>query len=105
MVQGAVSKKQAKKDYAAAFQAVQAVLFKDWNPLGIEDESDAHGAYKAFAAQVVFLAKTGASGADIAGHLAHLGIKQLGLSAKAPKHRSRCKKSGEAVVRTFKKRK
>src|SRR5665213_1466766 len=96
-------KKQAKKDYNEAFQAVQVILLKHWDPLGIKDRPDALDDYDPYVGQVVFLAKTGASTADIAGHLAHIETSQMGLSGKAPKHLSRSKKSGEMVAAYFRK--
>jgi hypothetical protein len=98
------SKKQAKKDYDQAFKAVRTILLKHWDPLGIKDDADALDDYDPNVSQVVFLAKTGASVADISGHLAHLETSQMGLSGKGAKHSSRCKKSGEMVVEYFRKR-
>jgi hypothetical protein len=95
------AKKEAQKDYHAAFQAVQAILLKQWNPLGIKAKPGALNGYEPYVSQVVFLAKTGASTADIAGHLAHLESTQLGLPKKAPGRLARCKRSGEAVVQYF----
>jgi hypothetical protein len=102
MAKGTDPKKRAERDYHEVFQAVRSILLKTWDPLGVKDH--APGGYDAYAAQVVFLAKTGASVADIGGHLAHLETSQMGLSGKAAERGLRCKKSGEAVVRYFKKR-
>ena len=96
-----VAKKQAQKDYHAAFQALQAILLKHWNPLGIKAKPGVLNGYEPYVSQVVFLAKTGASAADIAGHLAHLETTQLALPKKAPGRLARCKKSGDAVINYF----
>ncbi|HTA17022.1 MAG TPA: GNAT family N-acetyltransferase [bacterium] len=95
------AKKEAQRDYHAAFQAVQAILLKHWNPLGIKAKPGALNGYEPYVSQVVFLAKTGASAADIAGHLAHLESTQLALPKKAPGRPARCKKSGRAVTDHF----
>ena len=99
------TKKQAKKGYDEAFKAVQAILLKHWDPIGHPDSKTQPDEYDSYVSQVVFLAKTGASVADISGHLAHLETSQMGLSGKGAKHWSRCKKSGEMVVGYFKNRK
>lgn len=104
MEKKAASRKRAKKEYDEVFQAVQAILLRYWNPLGIQSASDALKTYGPYASQLVFLAKTGASVADLAGHLAHLETRQLGLSTKTAKDRARREKSGQAVVRYFRHR-
>jgi hypothetical protein len=94
-------REEAQKDHRAAFQAVQAILLKHWNPLGIKAKRGVLNGYEPYVSQVVFLAKTGASAGDIAGHLAHLETTQLGLPKKAPGRPARRKKSGEAVAQYF----
>jgi hypothetical protein len=96
-----VSRKRAKQNYGEVFQAVQAILLNYWNPLDVKSESAALKAYGPYASQLVFLARTGASAADLAGHLAHLETKQLGLSARTAKDRARREKSGQAVAQYF----
>lgn len=95
------ARKEAQKGYQAAFKAVQLILLKHWNPLGITAKPGVPNGYEPYVSQVVFLAKTGASSADIAGHLAHLETTQLGLPKKAPGRPDRCEKSGRAVVDYF----
>jgi hypothetical protein len=59
--------------------AVKALLWEEWDPIGVNDMPEAHGEYDTYAEQVYVMLARGADAEEIARHLIWVVIEYMGL--------------------------
>jgi len=64
--------------------AIQAILLREWDPIGVADEPRAKDEYDAYIGGVYRLLASGASAEAVAAHLSRLEATKMGLSASSP---------------------
>lgn len=72
--------KQPKSDAAKLCQLVDEILWRMWDPLGINDEENCRGEYQSYAYMVAGILERGADKHEIVEYLAQVQSEEMGLS-------------------------
>ena len=64
--------------------AIQAILLREWDPIGVADVPSAHDEYDAYVGGVYRLLASGASAEAVAAHLSRLEATKMGLTSGSP---------------------
>ena len=70
-----------RRDLRLFQRAVEAVLIREWDPLGVGDSEFAQDEYDSYAPVICRLVWEGANEATLVAHLAQLQVQAMGLSA------------------------
>ena len=65
-------------------EAINDVLLRTWDPIGIQDEPHAKAEYSQYVARVYRLLASGAMDAEIARTLERIEVEEMGVPASAP---------------------
>lgn len=68
------------KSKAALFEAVELVLWNDWDPIGVNDIPAARGEYSSYVPSVVRLLEDGADVLKLSEHLHSIERVSMGIS-------------------------
>ena len=64
---------------SSELEAIKALLWEEWDPIGVNDDSDAFGEYDSYADQVYSMLARGADSEEIARHLSWVVHTLIGL--------------------------
>lgn len=78
--------KQPKSDAAKLCQLVDEILWRMWDPLGINDEENCRDEYQSYAYIVAGMLGHGADKHEIAEYLAQVQSEAMGLSGMDKRH-------------------
>jgi hypothetical protein len=68
-------------------RAVNRILFEHWDPLGVREAEGPEDEYLSYVPQLIGRVQQGASDAELAGYLAEVESRQMGLSVLPPSQR------------------
>ena len=62
-------------------EEIKNLLWKEWDPIGVNDNSEASGEYDSYADQIYAMLRRGADAEEIARHLSWVVTTLIGLGA------------------------
>jgi hypothetical protein len=76
----------SREERASQIQSqIREILLRDWDPIGVQEETRAQDEYDGYVGGVYRLLAAGASPRSVAEHLAHVEAEQMGLGVPADK--------------------
>lgn len=66
----------------ALYSAIDDLLLREWDPIGIADVPEARDEYSSYVPQVFQLLRAGASATQVAAYLAEVEVDRMGLSPR-----------------------
>jgi hypothetical protein len=67
-------------------EAMKALLWEEWDPIGVNDDADAFGEYDSYALQLQVMLGRGADVEEVARHLSWVAKTLMGLSSTNDQH-------------------
>lgn len=61
------------------YEAVDEILYLDWDPIGVAGVPEARDEYRAYLPQVFAMLQGGGGIASVAGYLSHVRVDRMGL--------------------------
>lgn len=74
----------SRKSWKPTVEAVQRILWLDWDPIGVNDHAAAIDEYDSYAPAIVSLLAQGCSAAELDLHLSRIETDSMGLSQAPP---------------------
>ena len=78
------------------FQAIRAILLKQWDPIGIVELGGPNDEYDSYVWPIIAMIDGGANSSGLAAHLLDIETSRMGLNGDIV----RCRTTAEAIVRT-----
>jgi hypothetical protein len=78
----------------STFQLIDEILWKDWDPIGVNDTTEARDEYRSYVSTLVDLKITGAKYEAIAQHLFQLEVGHMGLNGNL----ENCRRVAQNIV-------
>ncbi len=76
------------------FEQIDQILWNDWDPIGVNDSSEATDEYRSYVPHLVKLKLEGADKHKIANHLYHIETVNIGLSG----NKNHCESIAQKIV-------
>jgi hypothetical protein len=73
-----------RRKLRTSIAAIDEVLWRDWDPIGINGVLEARGEYSSYVSGVFSLLQTGASDADLMSYLSGIESGRMGLDPRPP---------------------
>lgn len=76
------------------FEQIDRILWNDWDPIGVNDSSEATDEYRSYVPQLLKLKLEGADKTKIADHLHHIETVNIGLNG----NKIHCKEIAQKII-------